>query len=123
MAIESEMLMDAAKAEMRIKEVPIDVRYDVAKASTYNPISHGFNVLGHVISLVSQRRPLLFFCIPGTLLLIMGTLSAFMTFDIFNDTRNISILYAVITAISVTIGTFSIFTGFILNAIQGLKRA
>ncbi len=29
MAIESEMLMDASKAELRIKEVPIDVRYDV----------------------------------------------------------------------------------------------
>jgi glycosyltransferase involved in cell wall biosynthesis len=121
MAIESEMLMDAANSEMRIKEVPINVKYDVAKASTYNPIKHGFNVLGHVISLVSQRRPLLFFCVPGALLLIIGIATAFMTFDIFNNTRNISILYAVITAMSVTIGTFSVFTGFILNAIRYIK--
>src|SRR5271157_3920087 len=73
MAIESEMLMDAAQANLRIKEVPIDVRYDV-KGSTYNPVSHGFGVLGTVIKLVSERRPLLFFCAPGVILLIVGTL-------------------------------------------------
>jgi glycosyltransferase involved in cell wall biosynthesis len=121
MAIESEMLMDAANAKMRIKEVPIDVRYDTGKASTFNPLSHGLSVLGHVISLVSMRRPLIFFCVPGALLLILGICGAFMTFHIFNDTRNISVMYAVITAICVTIGTTSIFTGFILNAIQNIK--
>ena len=44
MAVESEMLMDAAGANMTIKEVPIDVRYDV-KGSTYNPVTHGVGVL------------------------------------------------------------------------------
>jgi len=123
MAIESEMLIDAANANMRIKEVPIDVRYDVAKASTYNPISHGFGVLGSVVSLVSQRRPLIFFCVPGAVLLLVGMTAAFVTFDQFNTTRNISIYYALITMMFVIMGMFSVFTGLILNAIQGLKRA
>jgi glycosyltransferase involved in cell wall biosynthesis len=122
MAIESEMLMDAAKAEMRIKEVPIDVRYDVAKASTYNPIKHGLTVLGHIISLISERRPLLFFCVPGVILLAIGMVAAFMTFDSFNNTRNISIYYAMIGSACVIIGIFSSFTGLILNAITSTKK-
>ena len=44
MAIESEMLADAGKAGLRIKEVEIAVRYDV-DGSTKNPIQHGFEVL------------------------------------------------------------------------------
>lgn len=121
MAIESEMLMDATHANMRIKEVPINVRYDVANGSTYNPLSHGISVLGSIISLISVRRPLIFFAIPGAMLLLIGIGGAFMTFDIFNNTRDISVFYAVITAVSVSIGTTSIFTGFILNAIQTIK--
>jgi glycosyltransferase involved in cell wall biosynthesis len=120
MAIESEMLMDAARAKMRISEVPIDVRYDVA-GSTYNPIVHGLSVLGRVISLVSQSRPLIFFCIPGAILLVIGLTAAFLTFDIFNVTRNISVSYAMITSSCVILGITGMFTGFILNAIQGIK--
>ncbi len=122
MAIESEMLMDAANAEMRIKEVPIDVRYDVAKASTYNPITHGFVVLGSVISLISQRRPLMFFCVPGALVFVIGLFFAFLTFDAFNVTRNISIFYTMTTVTCIIVGTFSTFTGFILNAIQNIQN-
>jgi glycosyltransferase involved in cell wall biosynthesis len=118
MAIESEMLMDAAKSEMRIKEVPIDVRYDVDHASTYNPFKHGITVLGQIISIISVRRPLIFFCIPGAILLIVGMIAAFMTFSNFNATHSISIYYALIGALFVTIGIFSVFTGLILNAIQ-----
>lgn len=120
MAIESEMLMDAVKAKLRIREVPIDVRYDV-DGSTYNPVVHGLSVLGKVISLISQRRPLIFFCIPGAIMLIIGLTSAFLTFDIFNVTRNISVSYAMITSSCVILGITSMFTGFVLNAIHSLK--
>lgn len=41
--IESEMLVDAAKAGLKIVEVEIGSRYDVGKPSE-NPISHGLKV-------------------------------------------------------------------------------
>ena len=44
MAIESEMLADAGKSGLRIKEVEIGVRYDV-DGSTKKPVSHGLEVL------------------------------------------------------------------------------
>lgn len=121
MAIESEMLMDAAQADLRIKEVPIDVRYDV-KGSTLNPVRHGFGVLGKIISLVSIRRPLIFFCVPGVVLLAFGVIFVVLSFNSFNLTRNISVIYTAGSAICVLIGIFSIFTGFILNAIQSMRK-
>jgi glycosyltransferase involved in cell wall biosynthesis len=121
MAIESEMLMDAANANLRIKEVPIDVRYDVDNGSTYNPIRHGFGVLGKVIGLISQRRPLMFFCAPGAILSIIGVLFSLSVLDIFNQTRNFAVGYTLIAVLCIMLGVTSIFTGFMLNAIQGLK--
>ena len=46
--IESEMLADAAEANLIITEVPITVRYDV-DGSTKNPVTHGVGVLIKVI--------------------------------------------------------------------------
>lgn len=42
--IESEMLVDAAEAGLKIVEVPITVRYDV-DGSTKDPVTHGVGVL------------------------------------------------------------------------------
>jgi glycosyltransferase involved in cell wall biosynthesis len=55
MAIESEMLMDAVRNGLRIKEVPINVRYDV-QGSTYNPFVHGLSVLIAVLGLIVRKR-------------------------------------------------------------------
>jgi glycosyltransferase involved in cell wall biosynthesis len=121
MAIESEMLMDAANAGFRIKEIPINVRYDV-EGSTFNPVTHGFKVLANVISLISQRRPLLFFCVPGATLLLIGTAFFILVVNAFNVTRNFAIGYSIIALVCTTVGIFSIFTGFILNSIQEIKK-
>ena len=46
--IESEMLVDAAEAGLKIVEVPITVRYDL-DGSTKDPITHGVGVLLNII--------------------------------------------------------------------------
>ena len=48
LAIESEMLADAAQAGLRVQEVEIGVRYDV-KGSKEHPVSHGVRVLVKVL--------------------------------------------------------------------------
>jgi glycosyltransferase involved in cell wall biosynthesis len=50
MAIESEMIIEAARSGLNIKEVPIDVRYDV-NGSSLHPVKHGFSVLSKIIKL------------------------------------------------------------------------
>lgn len=55
MGIESEMLVDAGKASLRVKEVQVNMRYDV-NGSTYNPVTHGFSVLFSVLKVAVQNR-------------------------------------------------------------------
>lgn len=121
MAAGSEILIQAANNKLQISEVPITVRYDIENTSSENPVRHGFSVLGNIIRLISQRRPLLFFCAPGALLLIFGIVFGILSLDTFNNTRDISIFYTMASAMFVVLGTFSIFTGFILQSILTIK--
>jgi glycosyltransferase involved in cell wall biosynthesis len=120
MAIESEMLIDAACANLKIVEVPIGVRYDV-DGSTHNPIKHGFSVFNSVIILISQRRPMLFFALPGFILLLSGTTILFLMLGIFNQTRYIDANYAIIGMLCIILGTIGITTSLMLTSIQNFK--
>jgi hypothetical protein len=63
LAIESEMLADAAAAGLRIKEVEIGVRYDVGSSSEH-PVAHGVRVLIKVLHDMELLRPLFHFTLP-----------------------------------------------------------
>ena len=45
MELSLEMLEDAHEKELKIKEVPTLIRYDVPKGSSFTALSHGFTVL------------------------------------------------------------------------------
>jgi glycosyltransferase involved in cell wall biosynthesis len=121
MAIESEMLIEAAGASLRIMEVPINVRYDV-DGSTLNPISHGIGVLNPILGLISQKRPLLFFGAPGFLMLIIASIFCFLVLEAFNRTMTVAIGYSMIFMLFTILGIFSIFTGLMLWSIQNIRQ-
>lgn len=118
MAVESEMLMDAAEAGLKIKEVPINVRYDV-EGSTYNPLVHGASVLGSVIGEVLWRRPVLSFCMPGACLAGIGMISAFL---LFNTTHGLAVEYAIIALISTGAGAIVVTKGIKLSTAQAKNK-
>jgi len=49
------------KCNLKVVEIPITVRYDIENTSSKNPWRHGFGVLGGLIRVISERRPLFFF--------------------------------------------------------------
>lgn len=120
MAIESEMLIDAANANLKIKEVPINVRYDV-NGSTYNPFTHGISVLNSVIGLILQKRPMLFIGFPGMVTLSVGAVFCFLTLNTFNVTRTIALNYTVMFMSCTILGLYSILTVFSLTLTQSKK--
>lgn len=120
MAIESEMLIDAAQAGARIKEVPINVRYDV-EGSTMDPVTHGIGVLNPILNIVSQERPLLFFGVPGILLLMVAGIFCLMVIDIFNRTKVVAVGYSLIFMLFTILGSFSVFTSLMLWSMLSLR--
>lgn len=111
---ESEMLIQANGAGLRIVEVSIDTRYDV-EGSTLPPVEHGYRVVDSVLRVVAEQHPLFFLAGPGLLLLLFGVYLGLLTFQIYADTGAFAIGYALLVAIALILGSLGIFTGVLLN--------
>ncbi|SDF23931.1 Glycosyltransferase involved in cell wall bisynthesis [Methanolobus vulcani] len=126
MGVESEMINDAAAAGFKITEVPITCRYDV-EGSTFNPVRHGMSVLNSIIVQFQRKHPLLYFGVPGFILLILGLALAFRTLYIFQSTGAFAIGTSLIAMTFSMVGVFGMFSGLILNSlatqINDLKKS
>jgi len=119
MAIESEMLDDAARAGLRIKEVKIGVRYDVRKRGA-NPISHGLTVLVNVLHHIELRRPLFYFTIPGILFAAIGIGMGLEFLMTFQKGGNLNFGPTLLMILLTLLGSFLALTGIILHSISRL---
>jgi len=119
MAISAETIASAAEKGLKIAERPISIRY-TGDGSTLNPVAHGFGVLGRIIVMISERRPLIFFGLGGVILIVLGLLAGIKVLDIASGGGELAIGTALISILLLIIGIFSVFTGVILNVL--IKR-
>ncbi|WP_350226370.1 glycosyltransferase family 2 protein [Methanobacterium ferruginis] len=115
--IESEMLIEAANAGLRIKEVEINTTYGEENHHKENPIRHGVSVLVQLLQDMEFNRPLYYFTIPGVILIVIGMLLGVYFFDRYlHGTLN---FYPTLGAsILVLFGSFMGFTGLILHSVS-----
>jgi len=116
MGVESEMISDATAAGYKITEVPISCRYDV-EGSTFNPLKHGMNVLGSIINQFERKHPLLYFGLPGLILVFIGMFLGFWTVYGYNAGNGFWVGKAMLSMTFVLVGSFGMFTGMILNSL------
>ena len=69
-SVESEMQLIAREHNLKITEAPITVVYK--EEPKRNVIQHGLLVINGILRLTGQYRPLLFFGVPGLIILIAG---------------------------------------------------
>lgn len=117
--IESEMLVDAALAKLRIIEVEIGVRYDV-DCSTEHPISHGVQVLTKVLKDMEFNRPIYYFTVPGIAISGVGIGRGLHFLRDFHLGQNMNVGLISLMVMLAMIGSFMAFTGIILYSISGL---
>jgi hypothetical protein len=113
-AIETEMIIKATEKGLKMTEVPISAIY-VQDGSTQNPVRHGLGVLNSIVSMISERRPLLFFGIGGAVLCVLGILAGIRVLASFSRTNEFAIGTAILCAVFLITGVFSVFTGIVLN--------
>ncbi|MEE9340067.1 MAG: glycosyltransferase family 2 protein [Thermoplasmata archaeon] len=118
---ESQMLAEAQQNGLVISETNVNCRYDV-DGSTLKPGRHGMSVLGTIVSLVSERRPLFFFGVPGIILIIAGSLLGVWTLNIFYSTGELAIGYSLLVVLLLIVGILAIFIGVTLNVIRSLFK-
>lgn len=117
--IESGMLMEATDLGLKIKEVPISVRYDVGKPSQH-PVVHGFNIVASLIQLFAERHALLSFGFVGIVVFVAGLYEGIRVVNIYNDVKILAIGTALISVILTLVGTYMMFTGVILYVVNDL---
>ena len=83
-------------------------------------ISQGLMVLNGILRLVGQYRPLLFFGMPGILVLLAGLVWGLRVVDIYLDLRTLPVGYALISVLLSVVGVLGLFTGIILHSVRGL---
>lgn len=100
--IDSEILIDAVKKNLKITEQPVTVLYNTGfKTSTKDPITHSSGVMSSLLQLIAISHPLRFLGIPGFALLIIGIIFSIIVISMFNEDRFFSIPTTL-----VAIGTF-----------------
>ena len=119
-AVESEMITFAADKGLKITEVPISNIY-TKDGSTLNPVRHGIDVLGRIVVMISQRRPLFFFGLAGAILLVIALVIGIRVISIAAATGDLAIGSTILTTMFIIAGMLSIFTGIILNALHRRK--
>lgn len=115
----SEIVLLAHENGLKIVEVPINCRFDV-EGSSQNPISHGLSVISFMLKIVSEKRPLLFFGVPGFILICVGGLLGFHVVEIYQRTQLLTLGTLIITVLLIVIGVLGVFTGIILQSIAKL---
>jgi len=116
MAISAETVSVAAAKGLAITEVPVSVTY-TKDSSTIHPVRHGIGVLNRVMVMISERKPLLFFGLPGGIFLLGGLVIGVFVLrgayveQVLDEGR------ALITLLLITIGVLSLFTGLLLNVL------
>lgn len=117
LAIESEMLADAAKAGLRIKEVEIGVSYDV-KGSNRHPVKQGIQVLVKVLHDMEFSKPLYYFTMPGMVFGITGIVIGLKFLQDFYLGESLSFGPTLLMILLTLVGTFMMFTGIILHSMS-----
>jgi len=97
MGVSLQILRLVDKAKLKVAEIPVNVRYDVEKSSTRNPLLHGAELVWTLARLVALEKPLKYLGVPSLLILGAGIASAVHLILVFNQTRYFSIPLAIVT--------------------------
>jgi len=121
--VESDMINHFSKLGLSIQEVPITVKYDVPHKHKKNPVFHGFGVLTQLVNLISYRRPLLLFGLPGFVFIVGGMVTEFWVFTVYYTGQD-SFHYglAIGSAFVVVTGMLLVVAGLILNTLVVIMK-
>jgi len=115
-------LQFAVSMKIEDKEVPIHCSYDVERASTQNPVSHGVKTLLAFLYDMELRRPLYYFTVPGILMAGAGILMGSEFLRIFAHGGNHQYGPALLMIMLTLVGSFMALTGIILHSISKMMN-
>jgi len=116
-----EILLQARKHGLRVKEVSATCNYDDVENSEH-PVRHGAGVLMSLLKLIVEDKPLVFLGLPGVLSLISGTFFGVWMLRLYAVDHRIATNWALASMTFVFMGFFFLSTAITLYAIQRVVK-
>jgi glycosyltransferase involved in cell wall biosynthesis len=123
MGIGSELVISARELGLSLKEVPIGCRYGDLEGSTHHPLVHGASVFYAILSIIKEKRPLLFFGTSGTAFLVVGLVLGWQSTEIYYTTGGFPVGKALLAALCIIVAIVAIFSALVLDSISALLKA
>ena len=121
MGVSTEILIKGSNLGLKIAEVPIKVNYE-GETSTHHPVSQGTSVIISTLKFTSISHPLKFWGIPGIVLLGLGFIFMFLSFQNLGYDRDIFTNYALVGIGGLVLGSIMMMTAAILYTIVSVVR-
>jgi len=121
MAISAETIAAAAEKGLNVTQIPVSAIY-TKDGSNLGPVAHGVGNLTQIANMISERRPLFFFGVTGIILIVFGIIAGVSVLNTLSARGELLMGSALLAALLLIIGIFSIFTGIILKAFIGRKK-
>ena len=119
-ALEPATQFQAKARGWKVVEVPIRVHYGIPLKR--NPVWHGVGQIDAILRLIAEHRPLLFFGLPGLVVMLAGLALGLQVVRIYDATQQLAIGYSLITVLLVIVGLLATFVGVMLHAIRDIVR-
>ena len=118
----SEILLQIQEKQLKVVEIPINVRYDLEDTSSKNPVKHGFGVLGSIVQAVAVKRPMRYIGIPGLALIMIGFYFGLTLLRQYNQIGYFSLPFTLLAGFFIIVGVLGVFISLVLNVISRLLR-
>ena len=117
-----EILLEAKRNNLKVFEVSTSCKYDIEgiATSTKHPLTHGMGVIGSIIRLVVEERPLMVLGIPGIFSLFTGIFFGIWMLQIYAVAHDIVTNIALACIGFVFLGSFMMSTAITLYAVARL---
>ncbi len=115
MSAGSEILLQVKDNNLKLAEVEIHCRYDVERASTESPVSHGVRVLLNLLRDMEIRRPLYYFTLPGMAMAAVGIGMGADFLRQFYHAEPLNYDPTLLMILLMLVGSFMAFAGIILH--------
>jgi glycosyltransferase involved in cell wall biosynthesis len=121
--VESEQIILAIRKGLRIREVPITIKYKgLAKTSSKHPLLHGGEIIASLLKLAVEEKPLLYLGLPGVIFTLLAIIVGAYLLLLFNTTRYFSLPLAIIALGAILFGTTLITASLTLYVVSRIVK-
>jgi glycosyltransferase involved in cell wall biosynthesis len=120
---ETEQLATAELYGLRIIEIPVMVKYKgLSRTSKQNALLQGAHIISTIFHIAVERRPLLFFGIPGVILMIAAISTTIIVARLYSQSTYFSVPLTLVTLAFVLLGFMLILISLVLYELKRIRE-